>query len=97
MAYAGVIRGAVDHPPDAPIDAFGPLHMRVQTAGAKAPVRSTPLPTLAGVVRISAALAASRLGGRWRRSPLFRPQDGAPLARPQVLSGAELQRARSAL
>lgn len=97
MAYVGVMRGAVDHPPGDPIDAFGPLRMRVQTAGATSPVRGTPLPTLTGVVRIAAALAASRLGGRWRVSPLFRPEDGAPIARPEVLSPTELQRAKTAI
>lgn len=95
MAYVGVMRVAVDHPPADPVDAFGPLRMRVQTAGAKAPVRGTPLATLAGGTRIAAALAASRLQGRWRQSPLFR-EDGEPLARPQVLSPGELQRAKAA-
>lgn len=95
MAYVGVMRGAVDHPPEAPIDAFGPLRMRVQTGGAKAPVRGTPLATVAGVARIAAALAAARLSGAYKQSPLFRP-DGTPIVEREVLSATELKRAKAA-
>lgn len=95
MPYVGVLRGAVDHPPAAAIEAFGPLRMRVQTAGAKGSVRGTPLATLAGVARIATALAVARLSGAWRASPLFR-EDGAPIAERQVLSNTELQRAKAA-
>lgn len=96
MAYVGVMRIAVDHPPAAPIDAFGPMRMRVQTGGAKSRVRGTPLATLAGVARIAAALATARLSGTWRQSPLFREHDGAALTEREVLSATELQRAKAA-
>lgn len=45
---------------------------------------------LSGVAKVLAIIVRRRLGGAYRRSPVLRPESGAPVANPKVLSAAEL-------
>jgi len=95
LAYVGLMHNAIDHPPEAGTDRFGPVRLRLSRNTA----RGTPPP--AGPGRIGALLALmvamvrARLGGTYARSPFF-GADGRTVATPRVLDAAELAAARRA-
>ena len=71
---------------------FGPCEVAVNTQGASAPVRATPVATLFAVLKILRAAIPERLSGRYRQNPFRRADTGAPIVAPLVLS-AEQRRA----
>lgn len=85
IAYLGLVTTPVQD--KAPL---GPLIARVNTKTATKPVAS--FGRAQAVIRIGARLAALRLGGGWKRSPLF-DEDGQPIAAPYVISREDRARA----
>lgn len=97
LSYVGMTRlalGAGSHALDA---GFGPAQgLAVNTGHAKGTVRVRRLATALQVAGIFAAVARARLGGRWKRTPLFRQEDRRPVAQPSVLRTDELAQAQRA-
>ena len=75
--------------------AFGPVRMVVNRQGASRPVAAAPFPGFAAAIaRYASGLAAARIGGAYRRNPLF-DANGKPIVEPQVVSKAERERLRA--
>lgn len=89
MSFIGVVSTCLENP-DKPLDAaFGPVRTWVNTASA----RGNPKPRVAGVGRtvwwfLGTTLKA-RVNGDYKRTPFFRPDTGAPVVSPRVLTNDE--------
>jgi hypothetical protein len=70
-------------------ESFGPVRMWSFTKGAKVAVKSHPLAMIAGILRIMAMLLHARINGDYKRTPLFVPHTGAPVAAPKILGESE--------
>jgi len=70
---------------------FGPVIARVNTAAARKPVRGHG--TLRAILGALRRAAVARLGGGYRRNPLF-DSAGTPIAEPRILSRDEREAAR---
>ena len=52
-------------------------------------MKSNPLAMTSGILRMIAMLTRARITGAYKRTPLFSPDTGAPIATPKILSAAE--------
>jgi hypothetical protein len=70
-------------------NSFGPVRMWSFTESAKEPVKSNHLAMIAGILRFIGMLIRARISGDYKRTPLFSPHTGAPVATPKILSQTE--------
>ena len=90
ISFIGLVHNCLQTP-DKSLDAsFGPVRMWSFTKGAKGgEVKSKPLAMTAGLLRMIAMLTRARITGAYKRTPLFSPDTGAPIAAPKILSTSE--------
>ncbi len=89
FSFIGLVHTCLQTP-DRSLDAsFGPVRMWSFTKGAKGEVKSSPLAMMVGILRLIAMVARARITGAYKRTPLFSPDTGAPIATPKILSAAE--------
>lgn len=70
-------------------ESFGPVRMRVNAKSAAGkPPANAPVAFAVAAIRYVAAMAYSRLSGKYRINPFFRP-DGQPLVAPSVVTPDE--------
>jgi len=78
-------------------ESFGPVRMRVNRQSAHgSPPAASLFSTLRGGMRYVAGMVSSRIGGSYRRNPLF-GADGRPRVEPQVISREERERLNDAV
>jgi hypothetical protein len=89
LSFIGLVHSCLSSPERSLDESFGPVTSRVNTAGAW----GAPKPKAVGAARMMARaihfILLARLSGDYRRTPLFRSEDGAPIADPRVLTSAE--------
>ena len=93
LPFIGMIRVFFD----APTVALGPIRGRgfaKSAKGGRAAVPKDGLPELVMVARVAAKLVGWLVRGDRKRSPLFDPATGRPLAEPRVLTPAEREELR---
>jgi Family of unknown function (DUF6151) len=96
MSFIGLVHNCLQAH-GASLDDFGPIGMRVNTTGAKAPVETSSLVTLGGMLRVAAMLARARIDGSYKRTPFFSVGSGMPVVDPKILSREERDGLRQAL
>lgn len=95
IPYVGLVHTCLGAP-EAALHAFGPVRVRVNTQGARAPVPANGLGKVLALAGFAPALAIARLTGSYRQTPFF-TANGEPVRTPRVLTAEELRRARSAV
>ena len=89
VSYVGLVSTCLGASPGELDAEFGPAKVAINTASASGPVASTPLASFAGVIKIIGNVLGSRLSGKYRDNPFFRPGSAESIAVPQVLALAE--------
>jgi hypothetical protein len=89
VSFAGVVHCCLAGGREAVGKSFGPISLCINTKSASAPNPPPQEGMFKGVMKILGALAAARLGGRYRNSPFFSADEGKPVAVPRVLSAEE--------
>ena len=97
FSFVGLVHNCLESAGSSLGNSFGPVRMRVNTGGAKGTVASSPLETLAGIARFLLMVARARIDGRYRITPFFAIDSGAPVVTPRILSASELDALRHAL
>ena len=93
VSYVGLVHSCLETR-SPPLNAsFGPLRVAVNTRSALGKVRTTPVGTLIGVLRLMKSLLSARLSGAYKDNPFFLASSGIPIRQPHVLSEAERDRA----
>ncbi|MBE7419405.1 MAG: hypothetical protein HS128_17005 [Ideonella sp.] len=92
VAYVGLVHNGLEGGGVSIESSFGPVTLHLNAASATSPVAERSRGALGSALRAMAAMAATRLSGRYRRSPFFDAASGAPVVAPQVLSRAERER-----
>jgi len=97
IAFIGLLHACLGAHAASLDEAFGPVTAWVNVKGA----RGDPKPRQAGVGKcvwwFVRTAAQARISGEYRRTPLFRPDTGAPVVAPHVLSPEELARVMRAV
>jgi hypothetical protein len=89
ISFIGLVHTCLQTPEKSLDSAFGPIRMRAFAKGAKGGgVKSNPLAMTSGILRMIAMLTRARVTGAYKRTPLFSPDTGAPIATPKILSAA---------
>jgi hypothetical protein len=89
ISFIGLIHTCLKDPNRTLDESFGPVRIWSFTKGAKTPVKSRPIAMMAGMLRIMSMLIRARISGDYKRTPLFVPHTGAPVAAPKILSPSE--------
>jgi len=84
VAFAGMLVANIT----ASQTALGPIRFRYKRESALQPVKEPQGSALRFVARTFASIAAERLSGRWKDTPLF-GADGRSIVKPYVLSASE--------
>jgi hypothetical protein len=72
---------------------FGPVRLVLNTKAAVGPVKATGVASkVVNLLRLMKSMAGARLGGAWKRNPLFDTATGTPVRQPRVLTGDERER-----
>ena len=77
-------------------ESFGPVRMRVNVKGAKAPVDAMPLSQVMALSRFIPRVLLARLCGSYRITPFF-TTDGRPVVQRKILTREELEAARASV
>ncbi|HEX6362932.1 MAG TPA: DUF6151 family protein [Albitalea sp.] len=88
--YVGLVSACLAAQPLEP--SFGPARVRLNTASARGPVRSSRVGTALAVLKIMAFVLPARFTGRHRDNPFFDATSGDPIKRPEVLALEEATR-----
>ena len=88
-SYVGLVHDCIAESPAALEAAVGPARTRVSADSALSKVEPTPLHTLGAVLKVVRNVGGSRLSGRWRENPFFRPGTTEPIVAPRVLRAEE--------
>lgn len=84
VAFLGLVSACLKKDPR-PLDAdFGPVAMRVFTAGAKGEPKPLQTPMWKLVSKLAGMTLKARLDGSWRTNPFFDARTGEPVATPQT-------------
>jgi Family of unknown function (DUF6151) len=90
ISFIGLVHTCLQTPEQSLDSSFGPVRMRSFTKSAKgADVKSNPLAMTVGILRLITMVGRARITGAYKRTPLFSPDSGAPIATPKILSAAE--------
>lgn len=89
ISFIGLIHTCLKDPNRTLDESFGPVRIWSFTKGAKTPVKSRPIAMMAGMLRIMSMLIRACISGDYKRTPLFVPHTGAPVAAPKILSPSE--------
>lgn len=97
LSFIGLLHVCLDSTAISLDEAFGPAEARVHTRGAI----GEPKPREVGKGKMSGWLIRTafraRFNGDYKHTPLFRPDTGAPIVTPRVLSGPELTNVMAAV
>ncbi|MCW5641006.1 MAG: hypothetical protein KIT63_02815 [Rhodoferax sp.] len=96
MSYVGLVHACLASSP-ARVSDIWPAHFTVNTANANGSVPSPGIKALMATLSIAKRVIGARIAGTWRGTPFFAQGTSRPVVEPRVLSGAELQSARSAV
>lgn len=97
VSYVGLVHTCLEDPSATLESSFGPVRMRVNTQSARGKPNSTPIRTVACVVRLATSLLRARLDGGYKVTPFFLPERGTPVVPPRVLTADERARVMNAL
>jgi hypothetical protein len=97
ISFIGLVHTCLEDPNRSLDDSFGPVRMWSFTKGANAPVKSHPVAMTLGILRVIAMVTRARIGGVYKRTPLFSEDTGNPIAVPKILSLSELETVRNAV
>lgn len=90
ISFIGLVHTCLQTPEKSLDSSFGPVRIRSFTKGAKGGVvKSNPLAMMGAILRLIAMVGGARITGTYKRTPLFSPDTGAPIATPKILSAAE--------
>jgi hypothetical protein len=93
VSFVTLVHTCLEKPPGSLEGSFGPVRMRVNTAGAKGEVASTPIATVLSVLGLMASMLRARFSGSYTRTPFFDPSTGAAVVPIKVLTAEERSRA----
>ncbi len=97
QSHIGLVHTCLERSGDNLDESFGPVRMRVNVNGAKErPPKVSQVGFVLAVLRYLGSVTWSRLSGRFRLNPFFKP-DGSPSMEPLVLSPGERAGLRSAV
>src|SRR4030095_5747185 len=96
LSYVGLVRNCLAGSASEVDAAFGPARGAINTGSATGKVQATPLATVGALIKIFGNVGGSRLTGKYRQNPFFRPGTSEPIVAPQVLSLAERKALRGA-
>jgi hypothetical protein len=97
LSFAGLVHTCLRANDSVSLDAaFGPPRLRVNTNSAKGDPKPKEKHLFGAIARLARMMLWARVSGGYRRSPFF-ASDGRPLARPRVLTQAELMNVRNAV
>ena len=88
LSYVGLVHNFLAGTQSDLRDAFGPARAAVNTQSATGSVSPTPVATLLAVQKILRNVVWSRMSGKYRENPFFRPGSATPIVTPEVLSPA---------
>jgi len=91
ISYVGIAASCLPASQTDLTRAFGPCAIALNTASARAAVKSTPVAMFFAGLRITRNVLGSRLGGRYRLNPFFDAATAQPVVRPKVLLPGERQ------
>ncbi|KFN43023.1 hypothetical protein N789_10705 [Arenimonas oryziterrae DSM 21050 = YC6267] len=95
QSHIGLVHTCLERGEASLDESFGPIRMRVNVQGAKAPPpKGSRIGFVFAVLRYLASMTWSRLSGKYRLNPFFKP-DGSPSAEPLVLSPGQRTTLRS--
>jgi len=90
ISFIGLVHTCLQTPEKSLDSSFGPVRMWSFTKSAKGgDVKSNPLAMMGGILRLVGMVGRARITGTYKRTPLFSPDTGAPIATPKILSAAE--------
>jgi hypothetical protein len=89
LSYVGLVRNFLAGSPSDLKEAFGPARAAVNTRSATGRVGPTPVATFLAVQKILRNVLWSRISGKYRENPFFRPGGAEPIVAPEVLSRAQ--------
>lgn len=93
VPYVGVIHSCLESGSPTIEHSFGRLRIAVNTKSARNAVRSTPIASTTGVLRLMAWALGARLTGAHEKNPFFVPGTHTPIRPVQVLTKGERERA----
>jgi hypothetical protein len=94
LSYVGLIRNLLAGSSKEADAVFGAARVALSNGSATGTVRPTPLPTVLALLKIIRNVWGSRVSGKYRENPFFRPSTTEPIVVPQVLTPAERQALR---
>lgn len=97
VSYVGLVHTCLEDPSVTLDSSFGSARMRVNTQSARGKTNSTPIRTLACVLRLLTSLIGARVDGSYKVTPFFIPDRGMPIMPPRVLTADERARVMNAL
>jgi hypothetical protein len=89
LSYVGLVHSCLAGSPTELDAAFGPPKAVINTASATGSVSSTSWSTFQATLKIMRNVLGSRLSGKYRDTPFFKPGTAGPLVAPQVLTVTE--------
>jgi Family of unknown function (DUF6151) len=89
ISYVGLVRACLAGSDDEIRRWFGPLEIALNAQSARGEVRSTPMATFVGVLKIIRNVAGARLNGGYKDNAFFAVDSGAPTKVPKNLTLAE--------
>jgi hypothetical protein len=89
LSFIGLVHSCLESRERSLDESFGPVASRVNTAGARGTLKPKAVGQSRMMARAIRSVLLARLNGDYRYTPLFRSEDGAPIATPLVLDSAE--------
>jgi hypothetical protein len=96
VSFVGLIHSCLVGDAPSRQASFGPVTMVVGVKSAIGDDKPHSAGLVSGIAKTMAMIIKARLSGAYRRSPFFNPETGAPVAKPMVLTAAQLAAAKSA-
>lgn len=86
ISYLGLVRACLPGSEAQFTEAFGPRRIALNTKSAHGKVAATPVAMFFAVLRIMRNVIGSRIGGKYRRNPFFKPGSSEPVVAPTNLT-----------
>ena len=89
VPYIGLVHSCLENDLTSIESSFGKLHIAVNTKSARNNVRSTPIASTIGILRLMTAALGAQLSGAYKHNPFFVHGGRTPVHSVRVLSEAE--------
>ena len=89
LPFVGLVHNCLDDGGVLPEDVFGPVKTVVNTGSANSDPKPESKGMPAYLFKVIGMMLKSRFSGSYKRTPFFKPENGDPVASPQVLSEAK--------